>query len=188
MALSALLLRVAAACIGVPDRRRKDFIVREASPADRDGLFTAVSAVRSAAEAALFADCLMRPVKLSEDALLHCWVAENCLGEIVGVAAAIEDFTTLTLVELLVEPLARSRGVGRKLLNIVREAADGRDLPLLAIVRMHERAGLDWLCDRGFAPAKLTNGRPACKSAAFPDGDDAIVLSADPFALVRIAE
>lgn len=188
MALSALLLRVVErACVGTPGRRR-GLRVRPAAPADLEGIITVVSTVRPAAEAITFAQCVAGRVELSDDALLHCWVAEDGADEIVGIIAAIEDVTTLTLAELLVDPACRCRGIGGRLLNAVRDAADGRDLPLLAIVRFHERAGLDWLCERGFAPAKLTNGRPALKPAAFPDGDDAIVLSADPFALVRIAE
>lgn len=169
------------------------FTVRRAEIGDREGVLTVLGDVRqpsAAAEIAATAD--LCGVRCDCGSVIHCWVAVDRLGVIVGVVAAIDSGRQISLVDLVTDVAWRRCGIGHALLATLVDFADARRVPIITLVRGTDVHGLSWLCDRDFAPAKFFDGRPAIEPNAFPSEPctEGIAL-ARPWpmgAVVRIAE
>lgn len=141
---------------------------RRSEPGDRDQVLQLALAVRereSAAMLAAFAD--LDGVRCDDGEVVHAWVATRG-QQIVGVMIAIDRGGQIDLIDLVVAERDRRLGVGMSLLVELLEFADARRVPIIALVRGSDVAGLSWLCDRGFVPARFVGGRPAVVDCAFP--------------------
>ncbi|GGI05909.1 ribosomal protein S18-alanine N-acetyltransferase [Egicoccus halophilus] len=100
----------------------------------------------------------------------RCLVASTRPGRVVGYAAALVALDEAHVLDLVVDPAARRRGVGRRLLEALLEAVapqapDGVTLE----VRRSNAAALALYRQRGFV---IEGQRPGY----YPDGEDALLL------------
>jgi GNAT superfamily N-acetyltransferase len=142
--------------------------VRRSDPSDLQPVLSLVAAHR-AREAAACASAMatLSGASCATGEVIHCWVATDHAGEVIGVCAAIDHGHQVSLHELLVEPGSRRLGIGLELLGTLLDFADARRVPIITLVRGSDVEGLSWLCDRGFVPSRFTDGRTAIVSDAF---------------------
>lgn len=143
--------------------------VRSAETSDHAGVLSLALSVRekdAAAKLAAMSDLDGR--RCDCGCVIHCWVAVNRFGDVLGVLAAIDQGRQISLVDLVVDGRGRGIGIGHALLATLADFADARHVPIIALVRGSDVAGLSWLCERDFSPAQFVDGRSAIVPDAFP--------------------